>query len=488
MGEAPIRQVPSREGQFLAGDAGASGAEDRFEIATREAVAGMNPMIGEPMIGEPGIGEAGTSIAGAAFARVRRQSEELCRPLSAEDMMVQSCAEASPAKWHLAHTTWFFETFLLREFLPGYREFDSRFRWLFNSYYNAISDQPEKRLRASFSRPGLEAVFGYRRHVDEGIERLLESNPSPEVLERMALGLNHEQQHQELLATDIKHALWTNPLRSAYARVEAAASLSPTELTAGETPDSLPDRLPDRKFVKYGGGLLDVGFAGGGFAFDNELPRHPEYLQPFALASRLITCAEYLEFMEDGGYRRPELWLAEGWQCVQREGWHAPLYWMSEDGVWRIYTMYGSESLESLAATPVCHVSYFEADAFANWAGMSLPSEAEWEVAAIAAPIEGNLLENGRLHTMVCSSPPGPHPAQLYGDVWEWTRSPYVAYPGFRPMPGALGEYNGKFMSNQMVLRGGSAVTPKSHIRASYRNFFPPATRWQFSGIRLARL
>ncbi len=430
------------------------------------------------MIGAPIAGAQQAATAGVEFARVRRQSEALCRPLSAEDMMVQSCAEASPAKWHLAHTTWFFETFLLREFLPGYREFDARFLWLFNSYYNAISDQPEKRLRASFSRPGLDAVFAYRRHVEEGIERLLESNPAPEVLERLALGLNHEQQHQELIATDIKHALWTNPLRTAYA---AGAAPNPR-------PDPVPDPLPDRRYVEYGGGLLEVGFPGGGFSFDNELPRHAVYVRPFALASRLVTCAEYLDFMEAGGYRRPQLWLAEGWQCVQREGWQAPLYWMFEEGVWRIYTMGGRESFESLAATPVCHVSYFEADAFARWSGLSLPGEAEWEVAACAAPIEGNFLENGRLHPEACSRQSSLHPAQLYGDVWEWTRSPYIAYPGFRPAPGALGEYNGKFMSNQMVLRGGSAVTPKSHVRATYRNFFPPATRWQFSGIRLATL
>jgi ergothioneine biosynthesis protein EgtB len=407
------------------------------------------------------------------FSEVRRQSEQLCLPLSPEDMMVQSCAEASPAKWHLAHTTWFFETFLLREFLDGYREFDPDFRWLFNSYYNSVSDQPEKKLRASFSRPPVETILSYRRHVQQGIQKLLASNPGQEVTQRIVLGLHHEQQHQELLATDIKHALWTNPLRPAYTQEDFEFSAS----VVGEP-----------AWLDYEGGLFDIGFGGDGFCFDNELPRHPEYLRPFALASRLVTCAEYLRFIEDGGYRRPELWLSAGWDTVKAEAWKAPLYWRQQDGAWLVYTMYGEQALTGLLQTPVCHVSYFEADAFANWAGKRLPTEAEWEVAAQGLAVTGNLLDGGILHPQALGRTAGQTPAQMFGDAWEWTQSAYLGYPGFRAVPGALGEYNGKFMSSQMVLRGGSVVTPASHIRATYRNFFSPATRWQFSGIRLANI
>jgi ergothioneine biosynthesis protein EgtB len=407
------------------------------------------------------------------FSRVRRQTEELCLPLSPEDMMVQSCAEASPAKWHLAHTTWFFETFLLREFLAGYREFHPDFRWLFNSYYNSVSDQPEKKLRASFSRPPVETIFRYRQHVQDGIQRLLASNSLEEVARRIVLGLHHEQQHQELLAYDIKHALWTNPLRPPYLNEPA---------TFGAPPLSKPD------WIRYQGGLSDIGFDGDGFAFDNELPRHPEYLRPFELASRLVSCAEFLEFIEDGGYQRPELWLSAGWDTVRAEGWKAPLYWRQQDGAWLVYTLYGELPLTGLLQTPVCHVSYFEADAFAHWSGKRLPTEAEWEVAAQGLPVTGNLLDDGTLHPLPLGLGPAKGPAQMFGDVWEWTASPYIGYPGFRPVPGALGEYNGKFMSGQMVLRGGSVVTPASHIRATYRNFFSPATRWQFAGIRLANI
>ena len=406
------------------------------------------------------------------FLQVRRQSEELCCPLSPEDMMVQSCAEASPAKWHLAHTTWFFETFLLREFLSGYREFNPDFRWLFNSYYNSVSDQPEKKLRASFSRPPVETILSYRRHVEGGIQRLLASNPPEEAARRIVLGVNHEQQHQELLATDIKHALWTNPLRPAY---------------VDEGVDFNAPATGKADWFGYEGGLFDIGFAGDGFAFDNELPRHPVYQRPFELASRLVSCAEYLAFLDDGGYRRPELWLAAGWDTVKAEGWKAPLYWRQQDGAWLVYTMHGEQPLQGLLQTPVCHVSYFEADAFANWAGKRLPTEAEWEIAAQALPVTGNLL-GGTMHPTALGGPATGGPAQMFGDVWEWTQSPYIGYPGFRAVPGALGEYNGKFMSNQMVLRGGSVVTPASHIRATYRNFFSPATRWQFSGIRLANI
>jgi ergothioneine biosynthesis protein EgtB len=412
------------------------------------------------------------------FFYVRQQSQALCRPLSPEDMMVQSSAEASPAKWHLAHTTWFFETFLLREFLHGYREYNPEFRWLFNSYYNAISDQPEKKLRSSFSRPGVDVILDYRRHVEEGMRRLMESNPEAEAARRVSLGINHEQQHQELLATDIKHALWSNPLHPSYMELPHSSIGNGFRGSAGASQPVT--------WLEYEGGVLDIGFAGEGFAFDNELPRHPQYLRPFQLASRPVSCAEYLEFIEDGGYRCPELWLAAGWDTVQSEHWEAPLFWNKYDDGWRVYTMRGHVALKDLLATPVCHVSYFEADAFANWAGKRLPTEAEWEVAARQMPVEGNLLEGGWFHPRASADAPTAGPAQMFGDVWEWTQSPYVGYPGFTALPGALGEYNGKFMSNQMVLRGGSAVTPATHIRATYRNFFAPQTRWQFSGIRLA--
>ena len=414
------------------------------------------------------------------FCSVRQQSLELCAPLTAEDMMVQSCPEASPAKWHLAHTTWFFETFILREFLPGYREFHPDFLWLLNSYYNSISEHPEKKLRASFSRPGLEAILKYRQHVEAAMDRLFEAGMPLEAQERLVLGLNHEQQHTELLATDIKHAFWTNPLHPAYLD-------DPLPISAESTP---------MRWAEFAGGIHEVGYDGDGFAFDNETPRHKQYVEPFQLASRPVTCAEFLDFINCGGYERPELWLSEGWDAVQREHWRAPLYWHREQsGEWTIFTMRGRMAMSDLAATPVCHVSYFEADAFANWAGKRLPTEAEWEIAASRQPVEGNLLEGRRFHPAACefsTSDAGkgkPIPAglnQMFGDVWEWTRSPYIGYPGYRPLPGALGEYNGKFMVNQMVLRGGSVVTPASHIRATYRNFFPAPTRWQFSGIRLA--
>jgi ergothioneine biosynthesis protein EgtB len=388
-------------------------------------------------------------------------------------MMVQSCAEASPAKWHLAHTTWFFETFLLREFLPGYREFHPDFRWLFNSYYNSVSDQPDKKLRASFSRPPVEAIFQYRQHVQEGIQRLLASTPPEEATRRIVLGLHHEQQHQELLAYDIKHALWTNPLRPPY-------------LNEPVVFDAPPLSKPD--WIEYQVGVCEIGYAGDEFAFDNESPRHPEYLRPYALASRLVSCGEYLAFIEDGGYRRPELWLSAGWDTVKAEGWKAPLYWRQQDGAWLVYTLYGELPLTKLLQTPVCHVSYYEADAFAHWAGKRLPTEAEWEIAAEGLPTTGNFLEDGTLHPVALGEGPAKGPAQMFGDVWEWTQSAYLGYPGYAAVPGALGEYNGKFMSSQMVLRGGSVVTPASHIRSTYRNFFSPATRWQFSGIRLANI
>ena len=429
------------------------------------------------------------------FCSVRQQTESLCAPLTPEDMMVQSCPEASPAKWHLAHTTWFFETFILSEFLPGYRPFHPDFLWLFNSYYNAVSDQPLKKLRGSFSRPSLEEILNYRRHVEAGmdtvIDRLIAGSIPEEAQRRLVLGLHHEQQHQELLGYDIKNAFWSNPLHPAY---------KGGTLAAGE-----PGPAPVQ-WIAHEGGLVDIGFAAqsgigfaaqsgtdDGFCFDNELPRHRHYLEPFALASRLVTCGEYLDFMRGGGYERADLWLSEGWDTVKAQGWTAPLYWFHGDNgdgssEWQVYTLRGPMPLEQLLSTPVCHISYFEADAFARWSGKRLPTEQEWEVAAsnlsVTEAKAGNFLESAALHPLPAAGAGGLQ--QMFGDVWEWTASAYLGYPGFSALPGALGEYNGKFMCNQMVLRGGSAVTPVSHIRSTYRNFFSPATRWQFSGVRLA--
>ena len=403
------------------------------------------------------------------YAAVRQQTELLTAPLSAEDQMVQSCADASPAKWHQAHTTWFFETFILSAHLPGYRNFDQRFRDLFNSYYNAIGQQPDKALRNTFSRPGLDDVHKYRTHVDEHMRKLIQPRMAEAVRKLVVLGLNHEQQHQELLVTDIKHAFWSNPLRPAYQPASATS----------------PSAAPQQKPQLYPEGLNEIGAQGDGFHFDNEAPRHKVFVRPFRLASRPATCGDYLAFMDDRGYSRPELWLSDGWKAVQTHRWSAPLYWEKINGQWFQFTCSGPRKVEE--AEPVCHVSYYEADAFARWAGARLPSEFEWEVAAARLPIEGNLLEQGKFHPQAApSASDNAQPAQMFGDVWEWTASAYLAYPGFKPAEGALGEYNGKFMSGQMVLRGGSCVTPASHIRATYRNFFPPETRWQFSGIRLA--
>jgi ergothioneine biosynthesis protein EgtB len=432
------------------------------------------------------IQNAASTTLLARFRTVRAATLAFAAPLSPEDQMVQSCPEASPTKWHLAHTGWFFEIFVLTPYLPAYKPFHPDFHWLFNSYYNSLGDMPEKKLRASFSRPPLQDILAYRAHVDAAVDRLLSSDPEDEAIRRIALGLEHEQQHLELIATDIKHALYTNPLHPAY---RSSQSSTPS------TPYSL---LPTPSFTPFQGGLTQIGISPDptdpqAFAFDNETPRHTVFLQPFSLADRLVTAAEYLAFMNDNGYTRPELWLSEGWRAMRDEAWQAPQYWTRDQSTqtssqsgWKLYTLHGFRPLDDLLDTPVCHLSLFEADAFARWSGCRLPTEFEWEHAAASAlKAPANMLESAALHPTPAPQTPGLQ--QLFGDVWEWTSSGYTGYPGYHPLPGALGEYNGKFMSSQVILRGGSCVTPTTHIRPTYRNFFPPATRWQFSGLRLAK-
>jgi ergothioneine biosynthesis protein EgtB len=399
------------------------------------------------------------------FLAVRALTEQLAAPLSPEDQTVQSMPDASPAKWHLAHTTWFFETFLLRSHAAGYRIFDPVYEYLFNSYYEAVGPRHPRPQRGMITRPGVEEVLAYRRHVTEAMAHLIE-RASDECTPLIELGLHHEQQHQELLLMDIKHLLSLNPLKPAYAPSLGAA--------AG-------GKAAPFGWLEFEGGLMSIGHAGEGFAFDNEGPRHRVWVEPFALATRLVTCGEYAAFIEDGGYCRPEFWLSAGWDCVNQRGWEAPLYWEKDGRRWMIFTLGGLRSLGD--EEPVCHVSAYEAAAYAKWAGKRLPREGEWEVAAADVSLAGNMLDSGLLHPAPAKSR---GLAQMVGDAWEWTASSYVAYPGYREPPGAIGEYNGKFMANQIVLRGGCAVTPGDHIRTTYRNFFPPDARWMFGGIRLA--
>jgi ergothioneine biosynthesis protein EgtB len=405
----------------------------------------------------------------ATYRSVRRATERLCEPLSPEDATAQSMTEASPAKWHLAHTSWFFETFLLEPELPGYRPFRPEFRVLFNSYYNGVGEQHPRPDRGQVTRPGLGEVLEYRAQVDRAMRPLLEGGIREEVRELIELGLHHEQQHQELILTDIKHLLFRNPLAPVYRELAEAA----------------PAELAPVSWHRWDGGVRWIGHAGPGFAFDNERPRHRVYVDAFEIASRLVTNGEYLAFMQAGGYERPELWLADGWSILQERGWRAPLYWTWSDGAWLLFGLGGLREVR--LDEPVCHVSLYEADAFARWAEARLPTEAEWESAACTAPVDGNLVDSDLLHPAPAPGGPGAGPLQLFGDVWEWTQSAYSPYPGYRPPAGAVGEYNGKFMSSQVVLRGGSCATPRSHVRPSYRNFFYPDARWQFSGIRLAR-
>jgi len=390
------------------------------------------------------------------YRSVRAFTHALCEPLVTEDYVVRTMTDVSPTKWHIAHTSWFFETFILTPHVPGYQPLDARYAYLFNSYYVQAGERHCRAQRGFVTRPTVADIYEYRAHVDRAmaplLERLDESDGDAELRALVTLGLNHEQQHQELIVTDIKHVFWMNPLRPAYQPDAPPAS---SRARAAMPPDA-------PRWRKMSGGVHEIGHAGTGFAFDNESPRHRVYLEPFRLATTLVTNREYLEFMNDDGYRRPTLWLSAGWDAVQSNGWSAPLYWEQDGDAWTEFTLHGMAALEPDA--PVRHVSYYESDAYARWAGARLPTEAEWEVMAASHPAL----------------------ADLFGSVWQWTASPYVGYPGFRPAGGAVGEYNGKFMADQWVMRGSSLATPPGHARLTYRNFFPSPTRWQFSGLRLA--
>jgi ergothioneine biosynthesis protein EgtB len=421
---------------------------------------------------------AAGGLAGA-YTAVRSASMRLRQPLSDEDCQVQSMPDASPVKWHLAHTTWFFEQFILQRYAAGYTTHHPQFAYLFNSYYNAVGPRNERPRRGLITRPSLREIEIYRHSVDAAMLELLSTpGAADELRPLLEIGLNHEQQHQELLITDVKHLLSCNPLWPAYIPAVDQPSPDPED-HRGAPP-------PPLRWHTFEEGLRLIGHDGNGFAYDNEGPRHRVFLHAFELASRPASCAEYIQFIEAGGYSEPRFWLDEGWTAVQREQWKAPLYWERHGDEWRHFTLSGMLPVD--LAAPVCHVSYFEADAFARWAGARLPTEAEWEIACATLPIEGNFAESSIFQPRALANPRDPWAIhQAFGDVWEWTSSPYIAYHGYNPPPGALGEYNGKFMCNQWVLRGGSCATPVSHIRPTYRNFFPATARWQFSGLRLAR-
>ncbi len=422
------------------------------------------------------------------FHQIRKFTNALCADLEPEDCVVQSMPDVSPTKWHLAHTTWFFETFILKKFVPGYRAEIPEYAYLFNSYYNAAGDMHRRDLRGLISRPTLSQAQRYRASIDSHVDDLL-SSPDESLLDEinpiLVLGIHHEQQHQELLITDIKHVFAQNPLYPVFRAGRARSPSAPKILTDAAA-------IRPNEFVEFDEQIAKIGHNGNEFAYDNEGPRHQALVPAFSLARRPVMNGEYIAFIEDNGYSRPELWLSLGWMTVNEQRWNAPLYWTKRDGAWWNFTLSGLRPVDQ--SEPVTHVSYFEADAYANWAGARLPTEFEWERAALSCPVEGNFVETEVFHPIAAVSPmstdksgKGQPLHQMFGDVWEWTRSAYSPYPGYRAAPGALGEYNGKFMCNQYVLRGGSCATSRTHIRRTYRNFFQPEKRWQFTGIRLAR-
>jgi ergothioneine biosynthesis protein EgtB len=410
------------------------------------------------------------------YYQVRQFTEQLCQPLVIEDYVIQAMPDVSPPKWHLAHTSWFFENFILVPAVPDYRSPNDSYAFLFNSYYVAAGERHSRPKRGLLSRPTVEDVYRYRAYVDQHMSTFLRGLHDEEFElwgSIVELGLQHEQQHQELLLTDVKYNFASNPLRPAYLNIK------------DDTP-SVAAAIGPMQWVSFPEGIYWIGHDGDGFAFDNECPRHRSFAEPFELASRLVTNGEYLAFMEDGGYERPDLWLSVGWETVQRDGWRTPLYWEDHDGTWWTMTLAGMQPVRE--AEPVCHVSYYEADAFARWAHARLPTETEWEVGAMSLPVRGNFVERQNLHPVAIDrTEDSEHLAQMFGDVWEWTQSHYSPYPGYVAPAGAIGEYNGKFMANQFVLRGGSCATAASHMRLTYRNFFPADARWQFMGIRLAK-
>ncbi len=415
------------------------------------------------------------------YFEVRQATQDLGSPLEIEDYAIQSMPDASPTKWHFGHTTWFFHVFVLEnqtkiDFAP----FHPQFKILFNSYYETVGEKHPRSRRGLLSRPTINEIQDYRRHVDKAMQRLfVSSDLSAKLLSLIEVGIHHEQQHQELILTDIKHVFASNPLLPSY----LPASLATDANTQKKTQQKTTDPLEPLSWTAHDGGVVQLGHSSSDFSFDNESPRHQVLLTPYRIANRLVTCGEFLEFINDGGYRSPTLWLSDGWASVQREGWEAPAYWRQDNGNWQLYSLEGAREID--LNEPVSHVSYFEADAYARWSGHRLPVEAEWETAANGLPIEGNFMESHAFHP-VRSGASTTDPKQFFGDLWEWTASQYTAYPMYTAPEGALGEYNGKFMCNQFVLRGGSCATPISHIRKTYRNFFPPQARWQFSGIRLA--
>ncbi len=420
------------------------------------------------------LGESiGRNLLLKKFKKVRSFTDNLCRNLKTEDFVVQSMPDVSPTKWHLAHTSWFFEAFVLMRSSADYQNFNPVYKYLFNSYYVQMGERFTRSRRGLLSRPTVKEVFEYRSYIDSRIAEFIEKS-SEELYSKFCgiieIGINHEQQHQELMITDIKHVFSVNPMYPVYINTEIPAVESVTPL----------------EWIKMEGGLYEIGYGGKEFSYDNETPVHKEYAGNFKIASRPVTNREYLGFINDKGYQTPWLWLSDGWATVEKENWEAPLYWTKIEGEWFNYKLNGFQKID--LNEPVCHVSHYEADAYARWSGARLPTEAEWEIAASGLPVEGNFAEREIFHPAAVNAGKNDGQiCQIFGDVWEWTGSAYLPYPGFKPAAGALGEYNGKFMSGQMVLKGGSCATPESHIRKTYRNFFQPSSRWQFTGIRLAK-